>query len=275
MNDSSLSQLKIIVERAVRPVRASTGRKFKMREELLGHLCGVFEEESARNVEDRIALERTSLRFGNPAEITSQLQDSVSAMDCILRRLEAPPGESMLRGALRFAWIEAVISCLALGAAVLAIGFTSAWSGEELMAMASSFAFLPFWLFMPLWLLGIAFIAHWLEPSLQGDAPLTGWPRVGLIRMCASVWAARPVRIAIIVGGFCLLVLAGTGGFRWPLHRAEWDRASTLGLCLLITVLASCSVLVAWALVQTVAERRRRHEEWSRLPLAPIAPENA
>ena len=258
MNESNLTRLKINVEGAVRPVRASTGRKFKMREELLAHLCGVFEEESAKNVEDRIALERTSLRFGNPAEITSQLQESVTAIDGILRRLEAHPEESMLRGALRFAWIEAAISCLALGAAVFAAGYTSAWSGEELMAMASSFGFLPFWLFMPFWLVGIAFIAHWLEPSLQGDAPLTGWPRVSLIRMWASGWAARPVRIAMSVGGFCLLVLAGTGGFRWPLHRADWDSTSTLGLCLLITVLASCSVLVAWMLVQTVAERRRR-----------------
>ncbi len=106
MNESNLTQLKIIVERAVRPVRASAGRKFKMREEILGHLSGVFEEESAKNVEDRIGLERTSLRFGNAAEITSQLQESVTAIDGILRRLEASPGESMLRGALRFAWID-------------------------------------------------------------------------------------------------------------------------------------------------------------------------
>lgn len=142
------------------------------------------------------------------------------------------------------------------------------------MALASSFGFLPFWLFMPFWLLGIAFVAHWLEPSLQGDVPLTGWPRIGLIRICTSGWAARPVRNAIRVGGLCLLVLSGTGGFRWPLRRADWDGASILGLCLLIVVLASSSVLVAWVLVQTVAERRRRHEEWSRLPLAAIAPEN-
>ena len=47
MNESTLTQLKIIVERAVRPVRASTSRKRKMREELLAHVSGVFEEEFA------------------------------------------------------------------------------------------------------------------------------------------------------------------------------------------------------------------------------------
>ena len=48
MNESTLTELKIIVERAVRPVRASTSRKRKMREELLAHVSGVFEEEEAK-----------------------------------------------------------------------------------------------------------------------------------------------------------------------------------------------------------------------------------
>ena len=52
MNESILTQLKVIVERAVRPVRASTSRKRKMREELLAHVGGVFEEECARLGDD-------------------------------------------------------------------------------------------------------------------------------------------------------------------------------------------------------------------------------
>ena len=75
MNESTLTQLKIIVERAVRPVRASTLRKRKMREELLAHVSGVFEEESARLGDDRAALERTALRFGNPAEVTASCKN--------------------------------------------------------------------------------------------------------------------------------------------------------------------------------------------------------
>jgi hypothetical protein len=45
MNESTLTQLKIIVERAVRPVRASIARKRKMREELLAHVVGVFDDK--------------------------------------------------------------------------------------------------------------------------------------------------------------------------------------------------------------------------------------
>ena len=48
MNDSTLTRLKVLVERAVRPVRASMSRKHKMREELLAHVSAVFEEEAAR-----------------------------------------------------------------------------------------------------------------------------------------------------------------------------------------------------------------------------------
>ena len=74
MNESSLIQLKITVERAVRPVRASTSLKRKMREELLSHVSKVFEEERARFGDDQVALERTVLRFGDPACRSSQFR---------------------------------------------------------------------------------------------------------------------------------------------------------------------------------------------------------
>ena len=93
MNESSSKQLKIIVERAVRPVLASSGRKQKMREELLAHVSGVFEEESARLGDDAAALERTAQRFGDPAQVTGDLQISVSARDGIVRFFEGSGDE--------------------------------------------------------------------------------------------------------------------------------------------------------------------------------------
>ena len=44
MNESTMTGLKIIVERAVRPVQVSNTRRQKIREELLAHVGGVFEE---------------------------------------------------------------------------------------------------------------------------------------------------------------------------------------------------------------------------------------
>ncbi len=88
MNDVTLTQLKILVERAVRPVRASSGQKRKVREELLAHVSAVFEEEQAALGEERAALRRTEQRFGHPGELTEQLQGSVRARDALDRFLD-------------------------------------------------------------------------------------------------------------------------------------------------------------------------------------------
>ena len=119
MNESTLTQLKIIVERAVRPVRASTSRKRKMREELLAHVSGAFEGESAQLGDDRAALERTALRFGNPAEVTAQLQESVPASDGITRFWEGRPGEATLWIFVRLACVASV--CSLVGAAAVTV----------------------------------------------------------------------------------------------------------------------------------------------------------
>src|SRR4051812_26791862 len=97
MNESTLTGLKIIVERAVRPVRAGVGRKRKMREELLAHVSAVFAQERARLGDDAAALSRTTERFGDPAELTRDLQASVPWLDRIAwwafpPALLGPPG---------------------------------------------------------------------------------------------------------------------------------------------------------------------------------------
>jgi hypothetical protein len=105
MNDSTRTQLKIIVERVVRPVQASMCHKLKMREELLAHVSAVFEEEATRLDNEQAAFERTAQRFGNPAELTGQLQASVPTSDFLQRFLESMAlrtDESMLRRAVRF-----------------------------------------------------------------------------------------------------------------------------------------------------------------------------
>ena len=76
MNDETLRELKIVIERAVRPVRASMARRRKMREELLAHLVSIFEEEASHG-DEQAALERTQERFGDPRELSRQLQQTV------------------------------------------------------------------------------------------------------------------------------------------------------------------------------------------------------
>src|SRR5262249_13034672 len=157
-----LTQLKIIVERAVRPVRASTSRKRKMHEELLAHVSGVFEEEAAKLGDDHAALARTALRFGNPSEVTSQLQESVPASDTIRRFWEGRPGESTMRTAFRLVWVTGILAVLSFVVALFAAGWVSAWPREALIRCIGGV------LALPVYLSGLAFLADWMEKALYG-----------------------------------------------------------------------------------------------------------
>jgi hypothetical protein len=77
MNDAILQAMKNFVEQAVRPVAATMARKRQMREELLGHLMAIFDEEIAKLGDAQTALEQAKRRFGDPKELSGQLQQAV------------------------------------------------------------------------------------------------------------------------------------------------------------------------------------------------------
>ena len=99
MSDQAKQELMLVVERAVRPVRASVYHKRRMREELLEHLSAVFDNEMERQSDIPTGLERAKRRFGDPAKLTEELQQAVPWWDrarslCNIVRLE--PGDSLL-----------------------------------------------------------------------------------------------------------------------------------------------------------------------------------
>jgi hypothetical protein len=240
MNESTLTRLKIIVERAVRPVRASTDRKRKMREELLAHVVGVFEEEGARLGDERAALEQTALRFGNPAEVTSQLQESVPARDAIRRSLEGRPGEAALWTLVRLACVASAGSLVGLAAVLFALGWATALLREAMISGAHGFFAMPAYLF------GLAFLTDWIEKGVYDPA--------GVSRL----------RVALSAASSLLLMLLFVAGACWPAWSTGWDH---LGLLPWAGLFAATSVFMAWNLAQLFAERRRYHEEWGRLPI--------
>ena len=81
-----MKRLKICVERAVRPVRALDGRKDAMREELLAHLTAIYREELEATGDEAAAVEAAMRRFGQPAELTGELEASVPRMERVLSR---------------------------------------------------------------------------------------------------------------------------------------------------------------------------------------------
>jgi hypothetical protein len=240
MNESTLTQLKIIVERAVRPVRASTPRKRKMREELLAHVSGVFEEESAKLGDDLAALERTAQRFGNPADLTSQLQETVPARDCIRRFWEGRPGESTMRTALRLACVTTVLALVIYGSPLFVVGWLSAWPGEALLT--GVYDVLAF----PLYLFGLAFFTAWMEKALYGPAGRS-WLWVALIATCSL-----------------LLWVFWTAGSSWPNWPADSDYLSA---ALLTGLVAAHTVFFAGFMAHLSVMRRRYHEEWASLSI--------
>ena len=72
-----MKELRIQVERVVRPIHASETRKDKIREELLSYLVNIYDEERARSADDRIVLDRVIERFGKPDELRRDLQSSI------------------------------------------------------------------------------------------------------------------------------------------------------------------------------------------------------
>jgi hypothetical protein len=88
-----MNEFMIQVERAVRPVRATAGRKDRMREEFLAHLTAIYEAELARLGDPALARQQALARFGDPADLTRELQASLSRTE----RWEAS-------GASWFAW---------------------------------------------------------------------------------------------------------------------------------------------------------------------------
>jgi len=88
MNEDIVRELRKTVERAVRPLAVSLKRKRQVREELLAHLLGVFDQELATDGDEQAALARTLARFGDPAELTADLANSAPRLDGLQRFLE-------------------------------------------------------------------------------------------------------------------------------------------------------------------------------------------
>ncbi|MEO2090084.1 MAG: hypothetical protein ABGY75_11380 [Gemmataceae bacterium] len=108
-----MSAFMTLVERAVRPVLAGPTRKLRMREELLAHLEGVYAEELARLGDEPAARAEAARRFGDPAALTADLQQSVSFRERLDGRINrlfgGHPGEPPVRMAGRAAGLVAVL----------------------------------------------------------------------------------------------------------------------------------------------------------------------
>ena len=196
-----IAQMKI-VERAVRPIQASTPRKRKMREELLTHLAAIYDQEQSRLHNPEAALAAAAARFGNPQELSQQLQAALpfhERMDHFVERWfawRAP--ESVARYALRqslttFGILSTVFSLLFVGIVLRYAWFDQVWtlirvlSSLTLLTPPAQFVFTFAWIKMRDSLWGVFGSPKSIVRAFSYGAAIAG---VVMASFIAFAWAA-------------------------------------------------------------------------------------
>jgi hypothetical protein len=250
ISDSVLLELRKQVERAVRPVRAGKKWKLTMREELLAHLSAIYQEEHQRAADEQAAVAAALERFGQPSELTSELNRSLGFEERLSRRLDFWAGtrkdESLWHLALRCGLFPA----LTILFMVTVVGVASLFGTRDDDPTKYSFLFKLFvgtalllWTFM----LGI----HTTLRALRG-APSR--PR----------WAAG-IGVSL---AWTVVIVALSDGLWWTL---TWSVESTLdrlpvSLCCGFATLPVIFLMVAWLGLKD-DEQLRAHWEWQSLEL--------
>ena len=196
MTEGTVTQLKIVVERAVQPVRATFYSKRKMREELLAHLVSIFEEEMQKAGDEQAALDQTRRRFGDPRQLTGELQQAVSQGDRFLYFIENficfRAGESVLHHAARVAvlpYMWFAINCL-LVPAVLLIRGRQYEIGRIMFGLLAASVVVSGIVFI------LTFLAHGLRDALSCDTSRRSIP----LAMVYGLLSA----LLLPIGGFVL-----------------------------------------------------------------------
>jgi ATP-dependent Clp protease ATP-binding subunit ClpC len=210
VKDSVLTELKTVVERAVRPIRASIARKRRMREELLDHLMTTYEEELERSGDEQAALVQARRRFGDPGDLTKELRACLAWRGFVGYWFDAHrnrPGEPVLRLALR----HLLLSALAMTAALLVM-LPIIWLGGRISEIG---LFLHIMLVTCLFSAGLS-LSMALLTEQMGRALYGGErerPARAIIRSCLASLPVFPALTALMYCGLLGDLASGLTGF--------------------------------------------------------------
>jgi hypothetical protein len=247
MNEPTRKQLQIAVERAVRPVRVGWWRRDHMREELLAHLTGVFEDEMGR-VGDEAAASREALRrFGEPAKLTEELNAARNVEDRVAYALELVYGWRAPESAARYMFRVSVSVFLTLAATIgVALAAGDVVAGATRGRTYPSVWFIPGMVCAALFPLGLLYFK--MRDAMFGFCS----PKS---RLRVTAFGALFGLVTFAVGLACALM----GTWNW---REAWDLVTPYWL--IVSALAPLAPLAA-AWRRGLAEIR--HTEWSALQL--------
>jgi|GEM_PF-2542918 hypothetical protein len=259
MNEATHENLMKVVERAVRPLRAGTARKLAMREELLGHLTANYEEELARQTDDKAALAAAIDRFGNPAELSRELAGSLTWFDHVAWASERcgaaiegtfvwQRGESFAPFAFRSGGCVTLLNLLFF---LLTVAVVWLDGGDRFDPTFASFNRFTFTLFATMTAGGVALL--WAIQSTYAAAYRSGRERRWLM---VAIGLAGWTGLVVLVGAaFWLGITLDIGAVFASLPR--------IALCT-AAVLPPCVLLVVWAAAHST-KQNELYERWSRL----------
>lgn len=223
-----MSAIKIHVEQAVRPIRASRHRKLMMREELLAHLEGIYQEELQRLGDASEATRAAIKRFGPADEISQRLQLSVPwhswgiwcFFQCIGRGTLAHVQRWAMRWVLCLLFL-AILPWLAVG---IAIGKWELSEAAMLWGAFAAYGVVTTWA----WLRYAATTAEILGEGGRGrdkrwmlqvvtrgavcwgltmTLPLLFWSGYGCGPHIQAVWMGNDGKLALVAGASAMTVL--------------------------------------------------------------------
>ena len=245
-----MKELMIQVERAVRPVRVSERRKDRMREELLSHLTCIYEEEVGRRGDAQATLRAVLERFGDPAQLTHALQESVT----LPQRLEAGveglfawrAPESAARYTLRLGLLFLAVSAIC-AAVVSVVTFAVQGIGVDPGARLRIVTAFLLGASLDVFLLGLLYFK--IRDELWGPP----WAARSRLRAAAHSFLFG----LVACGSFLILPLLGTGAL-----------AATLAVLPQACVFGLVAPLVAVLVAFLDGRAEIRHTEWACLDIA-------
>ena len=131
---------------AIDPIPASPLRKRAMREELLAHLLGAYEQELADGKSPGAALAAAKTRFGNLKNVREELRQSVPLLERLIFQFLTPTEPHMIR------WILVAMACFAIGMALILPALAKIRAGERFTAEA----LIPFSIGVAIAVIGVA-----------------------------------------------------------------------------------------------------------------------
>jgi len=249
MNESTRKQLQVAVEKAVRPARVGWEHQVRIREELMAHVTGIFEEEWRRLGDEPAAAQEAVHRFGDPAKLTDELNASRSFEQRFAYLMERWFGWRAPESAARYTVRLSVRIFLTILAVMVVVPFSLSLiiGGPNHRAMAfDAIWVIPCLVCAAVYPLGLLYFK--IRDALFGFCSPRSWPRI----------AGYGALFALTFFAFGL-ASATLGAWSW---QEGWDLVVPYWL---LASLVAPVVTIGIARFRGPAEIR--HTEWSSLQL--------